>query len=82
LGSIQSRIKKIKKCIALPEIAVYCRGMKKNDIKDYTVFKITQYFRLKGIKIPKEIEAQRQLLATIPQKTKKQWAMEMIYMGA
>ena len=56
--------------------------MEKNDIKDYTVFKITQYFRLKGIKIPKEIEAQRQLLATIPQKTKKQWAMEMIYMGA
>ena len=63
-------------------MAVYCRGMEKNDIKNYIKFKATQFFRLRGIKIPKEAEAQKQLLETIPQETKKQWAMEMIYMGA
>lgn len=56
--------------------------MEKNDIKDYIKFKITQFFRLQGIKIPKEVEAQKKLLETIPQETKKQWAMEIIYMGA
>lgn len=56
--------------------------MTTNDIKDYLQFKAAQFFRLRGVEIPKEAEAQKELLATIPQETKKQWAMEMIQMGA
>ena len=56
--------------------------MTTNDIKDYIQFKAAQFFRLRGVEIPKDAEAQKELLATIPQETKKQWAMEMIHMGA
>lgn len=56
--------------------------MTANEIKDYLKFKAAQFFRLRGIEIPKETEAQKQLLATIPQEIKKQWAIEVIQMGA
>ena len=56
--------------------------MTTNDIKDYLKFKAAQFFRLRGVEIPKDADAQKQMLATIPQETKKQWAMEMIQMGA
>jgi hypothetical protein len=61
---------------------VYFKNMTTNDIKDYLKFKATQFFRLRGIKIPKEAEKQKELLDTIPQEVKKQWAMEVIQMGA
>jgi hypothetical protein len=56
--------------------------MTTNDIKDYLQFKAAQFFRLRGVEIPTDSEAQKQLLATIPQETKRQWAIEMIQMGA
>lgn len=56
--------------------------MTTNEIKDYLKFKATQFFRLRGVEVPTEAEAQKELLATIPQETKKQWAIEMTQLGA
>ena len=56
--------------------------MTKNDIKDFIKFKTNQFFRLRGIKIPTSAESQKELLKTIPEEIKKQWAMEAIYLGA
>ena len=56
--------------------------MNTEEIKGYLQFKAAQFFRLRGVEIPKDAEAQRELLSTIPQETKKQWAAEVIQMGA
>jgi len=65
-----------------PSDKIKNKTMNTEEIKSYLQFKASQFFRLRGVEIPKAAEAQRELLSTIPQETKKQWAAEVIQMGA
>ncbi|MEM7697209.1 MAG: hypothetical protein AAF236_02255 [Verrucomicrobiota bacterium] len=56
--------------------------MSETNIKGYIEFKAIQFFRLRGITIPSDSEGQKTLLATIPQNIKRQWAKELIDLGA
>jgi len=50
-------------------------------MSDFLKFKLTQYFRLRGVSIPTNATEQKSLISKIPQSVKKQWAMEAIAAG-
>jgi hypothetical protein len=50
-------------------------------MSDFLKFKLTQYFRLRGVSIPTNATEQKSLISKIPQLVKKQWAMEAIAAG-